>query len=67
VVQPDAHEQVGVAQERELTGMDLPRVRVLARVAEALDAHAVATDDGDEIAQVGGARRHGERRRHQQR
>jgi hypothetical protein len=42
-------------------------VRIVARVGEALDAHAIAADGGDEIAEIGGGGGDGGRRRHQER
>ena len=67
MIEPDSHEQLRLAQAHELARQELERVRIVARVGQALDAHPIAADGGDEIAEIGGGGGDRDRRRHQER
>ncbi len=58
MVEPDAHEEIGGPEARDLSGLEIERVRVLKRWGEALDADPVTAHHLDERLQIGGRRHH---------
>src|SRR5207244_12826248 len=56
MVEPDAHEEISGPEARDLSGLEIERVWLLKRLAEALGADPVAAHDLDQRLEVGGRR-----------